>query len=128
MSDVIQVRSDDIEEIQKTFNKEADAIGEMRSKVVGVNDRLKQGWKGLGSEAWFKEADEKTLPSLQRLEEALDQASQTVGKIHKDFGAAEAQAASPVRNADRAQAPQSAAAQNGQATQAGAGQQGAGGQ
>ena len=39
MSDVIQVRSEDIEEIQKSFDKESEAIGALRSKLNGANDK-----------------------------------------------------------------------------------------
>jgi WXG100 family type VII secretion target len=126
VSDVIQVRSEDLEEIQKTFARQEEAIGEMRGNLVRMNDKLKQGWIGLGSEAYFAEAEEKVLPAVQRLQEALGEAGHALGEIHEHFGAAEQEAAAPIRQAEAATGAGQAAgaAQAGQA--AAAAQQAAG--
>jgi WXG100 family type VII secretion target len=124
MNDVIQAKPDELEEISKQFERQEEEIGEMRGDLVRMNDRLKQGWIGLGSEAYFKEAEEKVLPAVLRLQEALGEASRLIGKIEEGFGEADQEAAGPFKESDSAGA---AAAQQAAASQGGGAGQGAGG-
>src|SRR5438046_1493526 len=94
MTYVVQAKSDDLKLIATSFKKQEDAIGEMQKGLVRMNDRLKQGWIGLGSEAYFKESDSLVLPAVGRLAAALGEASRLIGAIDNQLGAADQQASS----------------------------------
>jgi WXG100 family type VII secretion target len=100
MTDVIQAKAEELEEIGKRFARQEEAIGEMRGDLVRMNDRLKQGWIGLGSEAYFAEAENLVLPAVQRLQEALREASQLVGSIEEEFGSADQEASTTFQKSE----------------------------
>jgi WXG100 family type VII secretion target len=127
MSDLIQARPDEIEEIGELFGMQEEAVGELYGDLTRMNDRLKQGWIGLGSDAYFTESERVVLPAVQRLREALQFASVLCGAIDQQFAEADEEASAQVKNADSpAEAAAAAAGAAKAAAPAGAGA-GAGG-
>jgi WXG100 family type VII secretion target len=127
MHDLIQEKPEEIEEIGEIFARQEEAVGELHGELNRMNDRLKTGWIGLGSEAYFAEAESQVLPAVQRLREALAFASALCGTVDEIFATADQEASSQVKNADSpAEAAAAAAGAAKAAAPAGAGA-GAGG-
>jgi len=79
-----KVRSDfdQLNNIAGTFSSQSDAISQMNRNLKGKMEQLRSGhWVGKGATKFYNEMDSSVMPSLQRLQNALTQASGTTRKI-----------------------------------------------
>ncbi len=98
MSDEIRADYDRLEQVAGTFANQAQAIQQMLQKVKGSMDPLEGGgWVGKGSDAFFSEMNDEVLPANDRLQQALEEASQVTKKIVQTVKQAEEDASSPFR-------------------------------
>ncbi|MCB8921179.1 MAG: WXG100 family type VII secretion target [Ardenticatenaceae bacterium] len=84
--DTMQVDYDALEEINGRFRYQADDIFALLQRLRQmVHDLQKEGWIGLGSQAFYAEMEHVVLPAVQRLAESLDDAGMTVHQIQELF-------------------------------------------
>ena len=98
MGDRIDVDYDLLNGIVKRFSIEGDAIRQLttatRNKVQALHGA---GWIGRGSEAFFAEMQNKVLPGMDRLGQALEEAAGATQKIMAAFQQGEEEAAGMFR-------------------------------
>jgi WXG100 family type VII secretion target len=79
-----QVRSDydQLKGIQKSFSSQAEAVGKSLQHIRSITDKLQGGdWIGEGARKYYQEMNEQVLPTLIRLQKALEEAARTTGAI-----------------------------------------------
>jgi WXG100 family type VII secretion target len=79
-----KVRSDfdQLNNIADTFSSQSDAISQMNQNLKSKMEQLRGGdWVGKGATKFYNEMDSSVMPSLQRLQNALSQASSVTRKI-----------------------------------------------
>lgn len=90
MAEVIQVDYDQLSQVAAKFATESQNVAELLQKVrAGMQSLEDGGWIGRGADSFFAEMDGVLLPAVQRLERALDQASQNAGRISQQMRQAE---------------------------------------
>src|SRR5688500_9200802 len=98
MSDEIQADYDELEQISSQFINQAQSIQAMIQKVRGSYAKLAdKGWIGMGANSFFDEMEQLVLPSQQRLQDALEQASEATRAISDGVKQAEENASSLFR-------------------------------
>lgn len=98
MANQFEVDYQAMDKIAKQFSKEAAAIQKMYKQVSSQSSSLaKGGWQGRGSTAFFKEMQDLVLPAVQRLYEALEEASRVTGQVSQAVSKAEEEASNPFR-------------------------------
>lgn len=98
MSDEIRADYDQLEQIASQFANQSQAIQQMLQNVRSSMDNLENdGWIGRGSDAFFDEMHSEVLPASQRLQDALEEASQATRQIVQTIRQAEEEASSPFR-------------------------------
>lgn len=98
MSDEIRANYQDLETVAARFDRQAQAIQSMLQKVRGSLSKLQNGgWIGRGSEAFFNEMNGVVLPATTRLQNVLQEASQTTKAIVQTMKQGEEEAAAPFR-------------------------------
>jgi WXG100 family type VII secretion target len=96
MADLIQADYQQLEQLASKFQSQSEAIRGMQQKLKSSMDPLKNGgWIGKGSDAFFNEMQDKILPAVQRLHDALGEASSKTKEIMQTMRQAEQDAASP---------------------------------
>jgi WXG100 family type VII secretion target len=94
----VQANYDELATIQSRFTEMADRVAQLTQKVRSDYDRLESGgWIGRGSEAFFAEMQDLIFPSLGRLQNAFEVASQRTAEIANKFHEAEDQASARFR-------------------------------
>lgn len=97
-SDKVQVRYDELESISQSIVSLSDRTSDLRSLLLRQVDVLHSGaWAGVGAEAFFSEMEHTMFPALDRLENALSNASGVIRHAADLFGEAEQQAAALFR-------------------------------
>jgi len=82
----IRAHYNDLQQASQAFNNEGQAINSMYNQLKGRTEDLHgRGWRGLGSDAYFKEMEGVVLPAIQRLEKALHSMADTIKKVHDIF-------------------------------------------
>ncbi len=87
-----EVRADyeQLEQVANQFQAQSQAIQQMLQNVKGSMDPLVGGgWIGRGSDAFYAEMEGEVLPATQRLQAALEEASQATKKITQTMQQAE---------------------------------------
>jgi len=97
MSDEIKADYDQLEQVAAGFMNEAQAIEQMLQSVRGGMDKLQDAWIGRGSDAFFAEMQDEVVPAVQRLHDALNDASQVTKEISQTMQQADEEASSPFR-------------------------------
>ncbi len=97
MSDEIRADYEQLQQISDRFNKQAQEIQRMMQQVRGSMEKLKEGWIGRGSQAFFQEMQDKVIPGTARLYQALEEACRITNQIAQTVRQAEEDAASPFR-------------------------------
>lgn len=97
MADEIRADYEQLDQVASRFANQSQAIQDMLQKVKSSMDKLEGNWVGMGSEAFFEEMHSLVLPGSQRLEHALNEASQVTRKISQTVKQAEEDASSPFR-------------------------------
>jgi len=100
MADKIEANYEQLGSIAKSFSQEADTIETMLKQIQSNIDQLEAGgWIGRGANSFFAEMRDDVVPGVERLQAALEEASQTTNEIAKLFREAEETASSRFRMA-----------------------------
>lgn len=92
--DVIQANFEQLEQIAQHFSERADNTQQVLQTVRRCMDDLqKDGWWGVGADAFYAEMEDDVLPRVVRLQNALTRASETTRRIAEILGDAEEHAA-----------------------------------
>ena len=93
----IQVEFDEMGQIAKTFQQHADDIGGAHNRIRGAQDTLEGGdWIGQGAKKFQGEMESSINPSLQGLQQVMEEASRVTNDISKVMHEAEEDASSAV--------------------------------
>lgn len=96
--DEIRVDYDAMEQIANQFTVQCQAVGEMLQNVKGSMDPLVDGgWIGRGSDSFYAEMEQVVIPATQRLQQALEEASNVSRQIMQTVKQAEEDASAPFR-------------------------------
>ena len=90
-----QVRSDyaQLKSLQKSFSSQADAVSKTSQQVKSCMDKLQGGdWIGEGAQKFYQEMNDQVLPTLGRLQHALEEATRATAVISQIMKAAEDEA------------------------------------
>ena len=94
LPNTIRTEYDNLKQISKRFGQQAEATHRSVRNLQQAVNTLKQGdWIGKGANKFYDEFDSAILPSLKRLQGALENASQTTKKMEYVMREAEEQAA-----------------------------------
>jgi WXG100 family type VII secretion target len=98
VSDEIRVDYEGLEQVAARFATGAQNVGQTMQKVRSAMAPLESGgWIGRGSDAFFTEMNSEILPAVTRLQDVLEEASQTVREIVARMQQAEDEASSRFR-------------------------------
>jgi WXG100 family type VII secretion target len=80
----IRCDHDALGQVSQMFSKQSSEIAGVNKKLKSAMETLEGGdWIGRGATAFFQEMNDAINPSMQRLQEALDEASSTTKEISK---------------------------------------------
>ena len=95
---VVRADYDQLSQAAGRFRQEAAAVRQTLARVRREQERLQAGdWAGKGAQAFQAEMNRDVLPTLRRLERALEQAAVTTGQIRELMRQTEAEAAAYFR-------------------------------
>ncbi len=98
MSDKVEADYQALSKIASQFTQQASQIQQMYQKVNSqMNNLHNGGWKGRGSDAFYREMQELVLPGVQRLRQALEEAGRVTREVSADMAKAEEEASAPFR-------------------------------
>ncbi|MEZ4864318.1 MAG: WXG100 family type VII secretion target [Caldilineaceae bacterium] len=99
MADIIRVDHEALAKVAASFDQQANATAQMLQQVLRAMKALQNGgWMGRSSEAFFSEMDQKVIPAVRRLIEALAAADKTTKEISNMMKSADEEASSGLRN------------------------------
>ncbi len=111
MANQITIHYDELETIGSRFAQESQEIGELHASTnAKVRELHAQGWIGEASDAFYAEMEERLIPALKRLADALHLSGAVTGKIGQTFHTGEETATEPMKTGRFADAAPSAAA------------------
>jgi len=91
--DLIQVNYEQLQDVARRFQVQADSCAELRTAVNRALHPLQQGgWIGKGAAAFFSEMDSDLFPALERLHSAMILSGNVVQEAIATFKAAEEEA------------------------------------
>lgn len=91
--DQVQADYDRLEELVQKFANQGQEIEQMIRQVQNSMGKLQNGgWIGRGSDSFFNEMEGEVMPATQRLQQALEEASQTTRNISQSIQQAEDEA------------------------------------
>ena len=93
----IRADYDQLAHIASRFTNQSQQIQHMTQKVQRSMETLHTGWEGRGSHAFFNEMQEKVLPGVNRLHQALQQAAHVTQQISHTVSQAEDEASAPFK-------------------------------
>ena len=100
-SDLIQADFEQLTQVGQRFAQQAEATTQLISLLQTRMSPLQDGgWQGRGADAFFTEMAEDLFPGLHRLQNALEQASQTTRHIDDILNGAQEEAASSFGQGD----------------------------
>lgn len=80
----IRISYDEMGQIAKTFSKNAEDIAQVSQRIKAAQDTLTQGdWIGVGANVFQAEMEDSINPSMQGLQQAMEEASQVSQGISK---------------------------------------------
>lgn len=92
MADKTELNGEQLQNIAKKFQSEADELNNLLSQTRSKVDALHgTGWIGRGADEFNNEMQSLMLPAFQRLVEALNNASERVNAILKIYDDAQSQ-------------------------------------
>lgn len=93
----VRVEFDELGQIAKTFQKNADDIGTAHKRIIGAADALEGGdWIGQGAKKFLGEMESSIHPSLAGLSDVMEEASRVTNDIGKVMHEAEEDASNAV--------------------------------
>jgi WXG100 family type VII secretion target len=100
---IVQVRYETLERVSTSFQDQCDAMQRVHTTVSAKVARLKAGgWLAEGASTFYREMDNDVLPAVNRLCQALGQASTTMREIALLLQQAEEEAADHLRTGNGA--------------------------
>lgn len=93
---IIQAQYEQLDEIVRRFQTQADLSSELQQSIRSHVDALNGEWIGEGSHAFFREMEEEIFPTLNRLTNAFEQSSITTHQIIQILQNAEEDAANQI--------------------------------
>lgn len=93
----IRADYDGLAQVASKLANQSQQIQQMTQNVQRSMENLHSGWEGRGSQAFFNEMQSRVLPSVNRLHQALQQASQATQRISQTIQQAEDEAAAPFK-------------------------------
>ena len=96
-ADEIRADYDQLAQVSSRFQNQSQATQEMIQSVRSSMDELKGGWEGRGSNAFFSEMQGEVLPAVNRLRQAMQEASRITRQIAQTVKQAEEEASSPFK-------------------------------
>jgi len=97
MADEIKADYEQLEQVASRFSQQANVVHETHQNIRNSMQNLEDGWIGRGSDAFFAEMQSTILPAIQRLQNALEEASQVTKAIVQTVQQADEEASSPFR-------------------------------
>jgi WXG100 family type VII secretion target len=98
MADRVEVDYEELENISRMFAQEGQRAEQLFAKIRACVGELESGgWIGAGADKFYAEMNELVNPGLQRLIQALDEATDTTKKVATTFSNAEEEAGSMFR-------------------------------
>jgi WXG100 family type VII secretion target len=86
----IQCQYDQTTQCVSIFKNQNSTIGQMTKKLQAAKDQLQGGdWVGKGAKSFYNEMDQKVLPALKALSQAMDGGAMNLTKAHKTMQKAE---------------------------------------
>jgi len=80
----IRISYDEMGQVAKTFNKNAEDVAQVSQRIKAAQDTLAQGdWIGQGANKFQGEMEDSINPSMQGLQQAMEEASQVSQNISK---------------------------------------------
>ncbi len=99
MTDKVEVNYEQMEQVASRFANQAQSVQETHRRVYNSMAKLENGgWEGRGSNAFFSEMNSEVLPAVNRLQQALEEATRVSKQIVQTMRNAEDEAASPFRS------------------------------
>jgi WXG100 family type VII secretion target len=96
----VRVNHDALDTIANRFQQQSDTLGGMMSELQGSYRPLKEdGWMGEGANAFFAEMEELLFPAVQKLVDALAEATLVTKAVSELMSQADNQASTGFRNA-----------------------------
>jgi WXG100 family type VII secretion target len=91
----VQIDYDEIANIASQFAQESAAAEQLMNKITSLVGQLEGGgWIGRGAQAFYAEMHDEVEPGLQRLVQALEDASSSIKQIASIISQAEQEASS----------------------------------
>jgi WXG100 family type VII secretion target len=98
MANKVQVKYDEMDQLSKRLADGSVRVSNLTAKLRSQLDVLQGGgWVGRGSDAFFNEMNDLMLPSMKKLEDALEAASRAMRQAADRFKTAEQEASSRFR-------------------------------
>jgi WXG100 family type VII secretion target len=93
MAEQVQANYDSLNQLQQRFAQLANDVQEMEGRIRRQEGTLRQGgWVGRGSQAFFTEMEDLVIPAIGRLQNALEEGGQVLGRVASLFAEAEDEA------------------------------------
>jgi WXG100 family type VII secretion target len=98
MTDRIEADYQSLNRIVNIFAQQSNQIMQMHRRIAAQTNSLSRGgWRGRGSDAFYREMNDLVLPGVQRLGQALEEASRVTKQVSDDIAKAEQEASAPFR-------------------------------
>lgn len=98
MSNKIQAKYDELDQISSRLSDGSSRVSDMAAKLRSQVDVLQGGgWIGRGSDAFYNEMGDSVLPAVQKLQDALESAAKTLRQAADRLKSAEQEASARFR-------------------------------
>lgn len=89
MADKTKVDYDAVQQASQAFNTQADAIRKVQQTLKRQAENARKSWVGKGANEFQKEFEGSTMPTFDKLVDALSQGGKVLGDLGKMFHDAE---------------------------------------
>ncbi len=91
----IQINYDELDDIANQFTQVSSTAAQLMNQITSLVGQLEGGgWIGRGAQAFYSEMHDEVEPGLQRLVQALGDASSSIKQINNILSQAEQEASS----------------------------------
>ena len=105
-NDLIRVDYDALAEIAARFAQQAQQAQQVFQAISSSKGQLEQGgWEGRGADSFYAEMESDVLPAVNRLHQALNEASAITSKISQIWQQADEEASGPFKGGGAAGGP-----------------------
>jgi WXG100 family type VII secretion target len=87
-----QANYQELGQVAQKFSQQANQVQQMMNQIRSNMENLQNSWSGKGSEAFFGEMNDQVIPGINRLQQAMEHASQSTGKMAQTIRQAEEEA------------------------------------